>query len=213
MAAPIEAVEVKSRAELRRWLEQHHAQAESIWLVTWKKQTPHHLPYPELVEETLCFGWIDSQPRTLDDDRDMIRLSPRKPKRGWSAVNKKRVAALISDGRMAPAGLAVIEAARPPAPGTSWTTPVPARCRPASWPRSMQSPPQRRISQAFRPRRARRYSLGLVVPASQRRGQRASARPRRMRRGTSARTNEGRPISAVDRTHRQNRFDAPARRA
>ena len=68
-------VEVKSRAEWRRWLERHHEQKESIWVVAYRKHcTSSYVPYDEIVEEALCFGWIDSVRRKLDDDRTMLRL-------------------------------------------------------------------------------------------------------------------------------------------
>ena len=66
MAQDFAEIEVKSRAELRRWLTRHHTQTESIWLISHKKSSPHYLPYDAIVEEALCFGWIDSQPRKLD---------------------------------------------------------------------------------------------------------------------------------------------------
>jgi uncharacterized protein YdeI (YjbR/CyaY-like superfamily) len=106
-------IEVTSRAQLRAWLEAHHATSGSIWLVTWKKQTPdRHVPYDAIVEESLCFGWVDSLPRKLDADRTMLLLSPRKPGSAWSAANKARVERLQTAGRMAPAGLATVEAAK-----------------------------------------------------------------------------------------------------
>lgn len=112
MAEDVGQVEVKSRAALRRWLSRHHTQAESIWLVSYKKSSPHYLSYDAIVEEALCFGWIDSQPRLLDADRSMLRLSRRKAKSGWSLVNKQRIERLITAGLMAAPGLAVIEAAK-----------------------------------------------------------------------------------------------------
>jgi uncharacterized protein YdeI (YjbR/CyaY-like superfamily) len=112
-AADLERVEVKSRAEWRAWLEQHHEQAESIWLVTFKKAAgERHVPYEAVVEEALCFGWVDSLPRKLDDERSMLLLSPRKPGSAWSALNKRRAERMIAEGRMHPAGLAKIEAAK-----------------------------------------------------------------------------------------------------
>jgi uncharacterized protein YdeI (YjbR/CyaY-like superfamily) len=108
----IPVVEVKSRSALRRWLASNHAASGSIWLVTWKKPSPYHLPYDAIVEEALCFGWIDSQPRLLDAERSMLRLSPRKPGSGWSAVNKQRIEKLMASGLMQPAGLAMIEQAK-----------------------------------------------------------------------------------------------------
>jgi uncharacterized protein YdeI (YjbR/CyaY-like superfamily) len=106
-------VEISSRAQLRAWLEVNHATSGSIWLVTWKKQTrERHVPYDAIVEEALCFGWVDSLPRRLDAERTMLLLSPRKPRSAWSAANKARVAQLALAGLMSLAGLAVVEAAK-----------------------------------------------------------------------------------------------------
>lgn len=112
MNAEAEQVEVQSREALRAWLAENHARADSIWLVTWKAHTPYHVSWDVVVEEALCFGWIDSQPRKLDQDRSMIRLSPRKAGSGWSGVNKARIERLIDSDLMAPPGLAKIELAR-----------------------------------------------------------------------------------------------------
>jgi len=105
-------VEIRSRAELRAWLSANHSRTASIWLVTWKKHTPHHVPYSEVVDEALCFGWIDSQPKLLDADRSMLRLSPRKPGSGWSKVNKDKIESLTRAGLMAEPGLEKIAAAK-----------------------------------------------------------------------------------------------------
>jgi uncharacterized protein YdeI (YjbR/CyaY-like superfamily) len=106
-------VEVTSRARLRAWLEANHATSGSIWLVSWKKQTPdRHVPYDAIVEEALCFGWVDSLPRKMDAERTMLLLSRRKPGSAWSAANKARVERLTTVGSMAPAGLATVEAAK-----------------------------------------------------------------------------------------------------
>jgi uncharacterized protein YdeI (YjbR/CyaY-like superfamily) len=112
MATEHQRVEVKSRQELRDWLAANHAQRDSIWLVTYKKPSPWHVPYGDIVDEVLCFGWIDSQPRLLDGTRSMLRLSPRKPKSGWSGVNKTRIERLMAEGLMRPPGLALIEQAK-----------------------------------------------------------------------------------------------------
>lgn len=105
-------VEVADRAELRAWLARHHAQAGSIWLVTGKKGAPGYVSYQAIVEEALCFGWIDSLPRALDETRTMHLLSPRKPGSAWSKVNKAKADMLIAAGRMAAPGLAAIERAK-----------------------------------------------------------------------------------------------------
>jgi len=92
-------VEVTSRAGLRAWLQANHAISGSIWLITWKKAVPdRHVSYDAVVEEALCFGWIDSLPRKLDEDRTMLRLSPRKSGSAWSALNKARVDAMNHAG-------------------------------------------------------------------------------------------------------------------
>lgn len=97
----------------RTWLANNHTRTRSVWLVTWKaSQGKAHVPMSELVDEALCWGWIDSLPRALDDRRSMRRLSPRRPGSAWSRVNKARVEALIAAGRMQPAGYAVIEQAK-----------------------------------------------------------------------------------------------------
>lgn len=112
-------IEVKSRDALRRWFEKNHAQPESVWIVTYKKAPGAlHVPYGDVRDEALCFGWIDSRPAKLDAARSMLLVSPRKAGSGWSAVNKARVVALIGEGRMTRAGLARIETAK--ADG-SWT--------------------------------------------------------------------------------------------
>ena len=108
-----ERVEIRARAELHQWLIDNRGYADNIWLVTWKKHTAFHVSSDDVVEEALCFGWIDSQLRKLDADRSMIRLSPRKPGSTWSGVNKARVESLVARGLMAPAGLARIEGTRP----------------------------------------------------------------------------------------------------
>jgi uncharacterized protein YdeI (YjbR/CyaY-like superfamily) len=108
-----ERVEVTSRAGLRAWLEANHARNESVWLVTYKKAAGEaYVPYDAVVEEALCFGWVDSLPRKLDADRSMLLLSPRKPGSAWSAANKARVEALAEAGLLAAPGLAKIEAAK-----------------------------------------------------------------------------------------------------
>lgn len=114
----IPQVEFRSRAALRGWLAKHRDRDGSVWAVFFKKGSPHYIPYGDIRDEALCFGWIDSRPAKLDDARSMLLLSPRRAGSAWSAVNKRRVAALIREGRMTPAGLAKIDAAK--ADG-SWT--------------------------------------------------------------------------------------------
>jgi uncharacterized protein YdeI (YjbR/CyaY-like superfamily) len=112
-AAPLEQVYAKNRAAWRRWLAKHHASARGIWLVYDKKSSrDDRLSWVDAVGEALCFGWIDSTAKSLDDARYLQLFTPRKPKSTWSRVNKERVARLVDEGRMAPAGLAAIALAK-----------------------------------------------------------------------------------------------------
>jgi uncharacterized protein YdeI (YjbR/CyaY-like superfamily) len=110
-------VEVRSRAEWRAWLRANHRQEASLWLVTFKKAATDaaclpFIGYDALVEEALCFGWIDSLPRALDTQRTMLRMSPRKRGSAWSAINRARIERLSAAGLMHPAGLATVAAAK-----------------------------------------------------------------------------------------------------
>ncbi|MCK0096440.1 YdeI/OmpD-associated family protein [Yoonia sp. F2084L] len=112
-------VTVETRAALRDWLAQNHNTAGGVWIVAFKKaDADRYLPLSEVVDEALCFGWVDSLPRAKDATRTMLYVSPRKPGSKWSRVNKDKVAKLIADGLMTPAGQAVIDKAK--ADG-SWT--------------------------------------------------------------------------------------------
>lgn len=116
---PANSVHALTRAEWRAWLEANHARTEGVWLITYKKATGKpRLEYGESVEEALCFGWVDSKPGKLDDERTMLYFAPRKPRSGWSKPNKDRVARLIEADLMRPAGLAKVEAAQKDG---SWT--------------------------------------------------------------------------------------------
>lgn len=97
----------------RAWLRRHHGRGEGVWLVIGRQgAAARRLRYEEAVEEALCWGWIDSRRRSLDDERLAIWMSPRKPRSPWSRSNKERVARLAAAGRMQPPGLACVEAAK-----------------------------------------------------------------------------------------------------
>lgn len=110
-AADAPHVEVRSLGALREWLRAYHASARAVWLVTFKKAHPDHLPFGEVVEELLCWGWIDSTVRSVDEHRMKHLVGPRKETSAWSAVNKKTVERMRAAGRMQPAGEARIAAA------------------------------------------------------------------------------------------------------
>ncbi|MCF6378112.1 YdeI/OmpD-associated family protein [Nocardioides KLBMP 9356] len=99
--------------EWRSWLEDHHATATGVYLVSWKKHTGKpRVEYEDAVTEALAVGWVDSKPAALDKDRTMLWFSPRKPTSAWSAPNKHRIERLVAEGRLTQAGQAVIDAAK-----------------------------------------------------------------------------------------------------
>ena len=104
-----EQVEVSSALALREWLEIHYDQAESIWLVTYKKSVPDKYVSREAVlDELLCFGWIDGIRRKLDDMRTMQLIAPRKAQH-WAQSYKNRAQRLIEAGKMQPSGQRTID--------------------------------------------------------------------------------------------------------
>ena len=101
------------RGTWRRWLEANHASSKGVWLVYYKKSSDKpRVSYDEAVEEALCFGWIDSRPNKIDDERYMQLFTPRKANSIWAKSNKERVEKLIRQGLMTPAGLEKIEMAK-----------------------------------------------------------------------------------------------------
>jgi uncharacterized protein YdeI (YjbR/CyaY-like superfamily) len=103
----------ENRAEWRKWLEDNHQSAQHVWLIIYKKQsvTPS-VYYAEAVEEALCFGWIDSKANKRDEHSFYQFFARRNPSSNWSKVNKDRVAKLLSQGLIRPAGMAMIELAK-----------------------------------------------------------------------------------------------------
>ena len=105
-AKSIETLDVRSRQDWRTWLGDHHDSMSEIWLVFHKRHTGvESISYDEAVEEALCFGWIDSIVRRLDDARYARKLTPRKVDSNWSTSNRRRYADLESRGLLATAGL------------------------------------------------------------------------------------------------------------
>ncbi|HZP95045.1 MAG TPA: YdeI/OmpD-associated family protein [Candidatus Limnocylindria bacterium] len=106
-------VHPKTTAEWRSWLRDHHASAQGVWLVSYRRATGKpFVEYEDAVQEALCYGWIDSVVKPVDDLRTMSLYTPRKAGSGWSRTNKERIARLVKEGRLRPAGLAKIEAAK-----------------------------------------------------------------------------------------------------
>jgi uncharacterized protein YdeI (YjbR/CyaY-like superfamily) len=100
-------------AELEAWLEENHAAVEGVWLKIAKKgSSVESVTYAEALELALCFGWIDSQKRGLDEKHFLQRFTPRRPRGKWSRINREKAEGLIAGGAMRPTGLAEVEAAK-----------------------------------------------------------------------------------------------------
>lgn len=102
-----------NRRQWRRWLQANHRKERSVWLIYYKKKA--NMPtitWSEAVDEALCFGWIDSTARPVDDEKFMQFFTRRKPGSVWSKINKEKVQRLIDEGLMTPAGYESIEAAK-----------------------------------------------------------------------------------------------------
>ena len=107
-------------ATWRTWLEEHHATEPGVWLMSWKKAAGKpSITWSEAVDEAICFGWIDSTRQSIDDLSFRQYFAPRKPRSNWSKINKDKVERLIAEGRMTPAGMAVIAEAKR---NGSWNT-------------------------------------------------------------------------------------------
>lgn len=103
----------KSRTDWRQWLEKNHQSEQSVWLVYFtKKSNVPTLNWSEAVDEALCFGWIDSTRKTIDEFSFVQFFSKRKPNSNWSKINKGKVQQLIDSGRMTKAGHEAIETAK-----------------------------------------------------------------------------------------------------
>jgi len=100
------SIYIPDRAGWRNWLEKNCDKEPVIWLIHFKKHTGKpSLAYNEAVEEALCFGWIDSLVRRIDDKRYMQKYTPRKPKSTWSKHNVRRVEKMIAKAKMKPSGM------------------------------------------------------------------------------------------------------------
>jgi uncharacterized protein YdeI (YjbR/CyaY-like superfamily) len=165
----------ETRPAWRAWLEANHADARGVWLVSWRRPTERPaVPYPEVVEEALCFGWIDSTVKLLDDDRGMQLITPRKPKSSWTSLNRERVAAMEAAGRMTDAGRRAVEVAQ----ANGWWTildPVEALEEPDDLAAALDAVPAARASWDGFPPSGRKQALFWVVSAA-----RADTRARRI---------------------------------
>lgn len=105
-----EMLYVTRRQEWRSWLQKHHNAKKEIWLIYYKKHTGKpRIPYDDAVEEAICFGWIDTTVKRIDDEKFAQKFTPRQEKSQWSELNKKRARKMMKEGRMTKAGLAKIK--------------------------------------------------------------------------------------------------------
>ena len=103
----------ESAKEWRAWLKENHAKSDEIWLVFFKKgMGDQTLTFDDALDEGLCFGWIDSLIKKLDEKRYAQRFTPRKPVSKWSPSNKARIERLMEERRMTKAGMALVDAAK-----------------------------------------------------------------------------------------------------
>jgi uncharacterized protein YdeI (YjbR/CyaY-like superfamily) len=139
MPTELPTLKMKTRPQWRAWLGKNHASSQGVWLVFHKKHTGvESIPYEDAVREALCFGWIDSLVKRVDEDRYLLKMTPRKATSKWSDVNRKRWAELNSAGLLAAAGVAAAPtdnryAARPKIPELPPYIAKAFKSNPAAW--------------------------------------------------------------------------------
>ena len=157
----------ETRAQWRAWLKANHDKTKGVWLCSWRgpAQRPR-CPYPEVVEEALCFGWIDSTVSIFDDDRGLQLITPRKPKSTWTRLNRQRVANMQAAGLMTDAGLRIVEIAK----GNGYWTiydQVEDLLEPNALAAALNSVPRARKAWDNFPPSARKQMLWWVISAAQ----------------------------------------------
>jgi uncharacterized protein YdeI (YjbR/CyaY-like superfamily) len=152
-------------AAWRTWLAANCDAARGVWVASWRKGSGRDpIAYEDLVEEAICFGWIDSTVNILDDERGLQLMTPRKPKSAWTRLNRQRAAALEAQGRMADAGRRAVEAAR----ANGWWTiydSVEDLVEPDDLVRALDATPSARTAWDGFPPSARKQMLWWVVSA------------------------------------------------
>lgn len=117
MAGNLITLDVRTQGKWRQWLAEHHASSPGVWLVRHKQHTGvKSMPCEDLVREALCFGWVDSLIKRLDENRYAIKVTPRQPTSRWSDPNRKRWKELQTAGLLAAPGLAAAPTANRYAP-------------------------------------------------------------------------------------------------
>lgn len=157
---------VETRAQWRAWLEANHDAVRGVWLCSWRSSTDRpRCPYPEVVEEAICFGWIDSTAATLDADRGLQLITPRRAKSPWTRLNRQRAADMEAAGLMSDAGRRSIEIAQE----NGWWTisdPVEDLLEPEPLATALDANPAARAAWDGFPPSARKIMLWWVVSAA-----------------------------------------------
>jgi len=156
----------ETRAQVRAWLAFHHGTKPGVWLCSWRGPSGRpRCPYPELVEEAICFGWIDSTVNVLDDERGLQLLTPRRPTSPWTRLNRKRAAEMEAAGLMSDAGRRSVDVARR---NGSWTIydPVEDLVEPAPLAVALDANPAARLAWDGFPASARKMMLWWVISAA-----------------------------------------------
>jgi uncharacterized protein YdeI (YjbR/CyaY-like superfamily) len=180
----MEPVFFSTPAELRAWFERHHDQEPELLVGYWKKGASRQgIKHAEAIEQALCFGWIDSVGRRIDDERYQVRFTPRRKGSVWSAVNIATIARLTAAGQMHPTGLRAYESRRPDRVATySYEQPADAqldaeqtarlRAEPAAWEWFSAQPPSYRraavhwVVSAKRPETRERRLAQLITDSA-----------------------------------------------
>lgn len=156
----------ETRAQWRAWLAAHHGAERGVWLCSWRSVTGRPTcPYPEVVEEALCFGWIDSTVNQLDEERGLQLITPRKAKSGWTRLNRQRVEAMEAAGLMTDAGRRAVAAAQ----ANGWWTlmdPVEDLLEPDELATALDAVPAARAAWDGFPPSARKQMLFWVITAA-----------------------------------------------
>lgn len=171
MAIDLITLDVRTRAGWRRWLAKNHAASRGVWLLRHKRHTGvESMSHEELVREALCYGWVDSLVKRVDENRFAIKVTPRKPTSKWSDSNRRRWKELRAEGLLAPPGLA----AAPAAATVASKEPIPEL--PTYIAKALEANPAAR--QFFRslPRSERRHFVAWIHTAK-----RSETRERRIR--------------------------------
>ena len=108
-----DTIYVYKRDDWRDWLKINHIKKKEIWLIYYKKHTVRkRIPYDDAVEEAICYGWIDTTVRRIDEERYMQKYMPRKKNSKWSEINKKRALKMIESGKIKEPGIKKINEAK-----------------------------------------------------------------------------------------------------